>query len=49
VATAISELQALLSDRRYTERAAEIAEIVRQENGTTVAVDAIERVLTAKQ
>jgi UDP:flavonoid glycosyltransferase YjiC (YdhE family) len=46
VATAITELQALLNDRRYAERAAEVGEIVRQENGTTVAVDAIERVLT---
>jgi UDP:flavonoid glycosyltransferase YjiC (YdhE family) len=46
VATAISELQALLNDRRYAERAAEVGEIVRQENGTTVAVDAIARVLT---
>jgi len=48
VATAIIELQALLTDRRYAERAAEVGEIVRQENGTTVAVDAIERVLTEK-
>jgi len=48
VATAITELQALLTDRRYAERAAEVGEIVRQENGTTVAVDAIERVLTEK-
>jgi UDP:flavonoid glycosyltransferase YjiC (YdhE family) len=46
VATAITELQALLSDRRYAERAAEVGEMVRQENGATVAVDAIERVLT---
>jgi len=44
-ATAITELQALLNDRRYAERAVEVGEIVRQENGTTVAVDAIERVL----
>src|SRR5580765_3772156 len=43
-ATAITELQALLNDRRYAERAAEVGEIVRQENGTTVAVDALERV-----
>jgi UDP:flavonoid glycosyltransferase YjiC (YdhE family) len=47
-ATAISELQALLNDGRYAERAAEVAETVRQENGTIVAVDAIERVLTNK-
>ena len=46
VATATTELQALLSDRHYAERAAEIGEIVRQENGASVAVDAIERVLT---
>jgi UDP:flavonoid glycosyltransferase YjiC (YdhE family) len=45
VATATDELQALLSDERYAERAAEIGEIVRQENGARVAADAIERAL----
>ncbi len=45
VATATNELQALLNDQRYVERAAEIGEVVRQENGASVAVDAIERVL----
>jgi rhamnosyltransferase subunit B len=45
VATATSELQALLNDQSYAERAAEIGEVVRQENGASVAADAIERVL----
>src|SRR6185369_4873308 len=47
-ATAITELQALLNDRRYAERAAEVGETVRQENGTAVAVDAIERMLAER-
>ena len=33
--TAITELQALLNDQSYAERAAEVGEIVRQENGAT--------------
>lgn len=45
VATATSELQALLKDQGYAERAAQIGETVRQENGASVAADAIERVL----
>ena len=46
VASATAELQSLLNDQRYAERAAGIGEVVRQENGASVAVDAIERVLT---
>lgn len=46
VATAITELRALLNDQSYAARAAEIGEVVRQENGASVAADAIERVLT---
>lgn len=46
VATATDELQALLNDQRYAERAAEVGEIVRHENGASVSVNAIERVLT---
>ena len=49
VSTATTELQALLNDQRYAERAAEVAGIVGQENGASVAVDAIERVLTETQ
>jgi rhamnosyltransferase subunit B len=49
VATATTELQALLNDQSYAERAAEVAGIVRQENGASVAVDAIERILTETQ
>jgi UDP:flavonoid glycosyltransferase YjiC (YdhE family) len=45
VATATTELRALLNNQSYAERAAEIGEVVRQENGASVAVDAIERVL----
>ena len=46
VASATTELQALLNDQRYAERAAEIGQVVREENGASVAVGAIERVLT---
>jgi len=46
VSTATTELQALLNDQRYAERAAEVAGIVRHENGASVAADAIERALT---
>jgi UDP:flavonoid glycosyltransferase YjiC (YdhE family) len=48
IATATTELRALLNDQSYAARAAEISEIVRQENGASVAVDAIERVLGAR-
>lgn len=46
--SAVRELEALLGDPRYTERAAETAVIVRQENGARAAADAIERVLAEK-
>jgi UDP:flavonoid glycosyltransferase YjiC (YdhE family) len=46
--TAISELQGLLNDRRYSERAAEVGETVRQENGAAVAADAIEQTLAER-
>ncbi|MGZ8844164.1 MAG: glycosyltransferase [Pyrinomonadaceae bacterium] len=42
--SATTELRALLDNPVYAERAAEVGEIVRQEDGTAVAVDAIERV-----
>ena len=43
--SAVTELQALLDDARYAERAAEVAEVVGQENGARAAADAIESVL----
>jgi rhamnosyltransferase subunit B len=49
VKSAITELRALLGDRRYAKRAAEIGEIVRQENGPSAAADAIEQVLGVRQ
>ena len=42
---ATAELQALLDNSSYAERAAEVGEIVQKENGAAVAADAIERVL----
>lgn len=46
--SAVRELNALLGDARYAERAAEIARMVRQENGAGAAADAIEMVLAEK-
>jgi rhamnosyltransferase subunit B len=43
--SATSELQALLETSGYAERAAQVGEEVRRENGATVAADALERVL----
>jgi rhamnosyltransferase subunit B len=43
--SAVTELKALLDDARYAERAAEVADVVRQENGASAAADAIDRVL----
>src|SRR5262249_56700315 len=48
VTTATNELRAILNNQNYAARAAEIGAIVRQENGASAAVDAIERVLTEK-
>jgi len=42
---ATTELKRLLDNPSYAERAAEVAEVVRQENGASAAADAIERVL----
>jgi UDP:flavonoid glycosyltransferase YjiC (YdhE family) len=44
--TATEELRLLLDDPRYAERAAEVGAVVREEKGASVAVDAIEGVLT---
>lgn len=43
--SATSELKALLDNPGYAERAAEVSEVVRGEDGASVAADAIERVL----
>jgi len=43
--SATSELKALLDNPGYAARAAEAGEVVRGENGASVAADAIERVL----
>ena len=45
VSTAVRELEALLGDARYAERATETARIVCQENGACAAADAIEMAL----
>jgi rhamnosyltransferase subunit B len=47
--SATTELRVLLNTQSYSERAAEVGEIVRQENGAAVAVDAIERVARASR
>jgi UDP:flavonoid glycosyltransferase YjiC (YdhE family) len=47
--TVTQELGLLLSDARYAQRATEVGAIVREENGATVAVDAIEEVLAANR
>ena len=47
-ATATNELRALFDNPRYAERAAEVAQVVRAENGAAVAVDAIERMLAER-
>ena len=44
--TAASELSALLTDRRYSDKARALAEVVASENGTQTACDAIESVLS---
>ena len=44
--SAVRELEALLDDARYAERAAKTGLIVQQENGARAAADAIEMVLT---
>ena len=46
--SATNELRALLNDPAYAERAVEVGEIVRHENGAAVAVDALERVLAER-
>jgi len=46
--TAISELRALLDRDDYAQKAAEVGQLVREENGAVVAADAIERVLAEK-
>ncbi len=46
--SATRELKALLDNKSYAERAAEVAEVVRQENGARAAADAIERILAEK-
>lgn len=43
----VRELEVLLSDPRYSEAAARTGEVVRAENGTAAACDAIEQVLGA--
>jgi UDP:flavonoid glycosyltransferase YjiC (YdhE family) len=49
VKTATKELKTLLGNPRYAERAAEIPEIMRAENGASTAADAIERVARASR
>ena len=46
--TAVRELEALLGDARYAERAAETGLLVQQENGARAAADAIETLLAEK-
>jgi UDP:flavonoid glycosyltransferase YjiC (YdhE family) len=43
--TAIRELGAIMGNPSYANRAAEVGELVKQENGAKAAVDAIEEVL----
>jgi len=45
---AVPHLRRLLDDPRYVERAAEVAKHIRQENGTTRAVDALEALQTGR-
>jgi rhamnosyltransferase subunit B len=49
VKTATKELKTLLGNSGYAQRAAEISEIVRAENGASTAADAIERVARASR
>jgi rhamnosyltransferase subunit B len=46
--TAIRELGALLDHASYGQRAAQVAEMVKRENGASLAVDEIERVLESR-
>ena len=48
-AVAIREIQALLEDRRYADRAAEIGARVRKETGTATACDLLDRLLATAQ
>jgi rhamnosyltransferase subunit B len=43
--TAVHELQMLLNDQSYSDRATEVAKLVVQEQGASVAADEIEKVL----
>jgi len=45
--TAVHELQMLLDDQSYSERATEVGKVVSQEQGASVAADEIEKVLKA--
>jgi MGT family glycosyltransferase len=45
--TAVHELQMLLDDQSYSERATEVGKVVSQEQGAGVAVDEIEKVLAS--
>lgn len=47
--SATKELKTLLDNASYAERAAEVAEVVRQESGAHAAAEAIERVLVGAQ
>ena len=46
--SATRELKTLLDNASYAERAAEVAEVVREEDGARAAADAIEAVLAEK-
>src|SRR5260221_389024 len=45
--TAVHELQMLLDDQSYSDRATEVGKVVSQEQGACVAADEIEKVLQA--
>ncbi len=45
--TAVHELQKLLDEQSYSDRATEVGKVVSQEQGASVAVNEIEKVLGA--